>query len=244
MRIEQTRHTLSWIPSEAVTGMNKAVFESGFTHYDDAAARRPRRPRRRMRAPTTGSGSRTGSHAWIEVDDGRIVDAGYVERRRDGRDDGAPRQRRIATLRRDRLFPSCGADPEIGGRSVRFVQTVGGRTALPAPRRVNHPPFVQFEAPIVWTTLALTLHADGRAELRAGRREPVPPPLGVRQRGQARRQGRAHRLQGVVAARVRQAHALGRRGLAGARHRGRDRARARAVDARSCAAARSRRSAS
>jgi hypothetical protein len=29
---------------------------------------------------------------------------------------------------------------------------------------VNHPPFVQFRAPLVWTTLALTLHADGRAD--------------------------------------------------------------------------------
>jgi Cyclic nucleotide-binding domain len=41
------------------------------------------------------------------------------------------------------------------------VQTTGGRTGLPAPRRVKHPPFVQFRAPTVWTTLALTIFADG-----------------------------------------------------------------------------------
>ena len=41
------------------------------------------------------------------------------------------------------------------------MQTTGGRTGLPAPRRVKHPPFVQFKAPTVWTTLALTIHADG-----------------------------------------------------------------------------------
>ena len=36
MRFEQTVTTISWIPSEAVTGpMNKAIFGSGFTHYDD-----------------------------------------------------------------------------------------------------------------------------------------------------------------------------------------------------------------
>ena len=34
MRIEQTVTSVSWIPSEAVTGLNKAIFESGFTHYD------------------------------------------------------------------------------------------------------------------------------------------------------------------------------------------------------------------
>ncbi len=47
---------------------------------------------------------------------------------------------------------------------MRFVQTTGGRTALPAPRPVRPPPYVQWQAPLVWTTLSLTLHADGRAE--------------------------------------------------------------------------------
>jgi hypothetical protein len=49
-------------------------------------------------------------------------------------------------------------------RSARFVQTFGGHVALPAPRRVNRPPFVKFEAPTVWTTIAMTMHADGSAE--------------------------------------------------------------------------------
>ena len=57
---------------------------------------------------------------------------------------------------------------------MRFVQTVGGRTALPAPRRVNHPPFVQFQAPTVWTTLALTIHADGRHEFELVGASPFP----------------------------------------------------------------------
>jgi len=44
------------------------------------------------------------------------------------------------------------------------VQTTGGRTGLPAPRRVRRRPYVQWQAPLVWTTLSLTLHTDGRAE--------------------------------------------------------------------------------
>jgi len=36
--------------------------------------------------------------------------------------------------------------------------------ALPAPRKVRHKPYIQWQAPLVWTTLSLTLHADGRAE--------------------------------------------------------------------------------
>jgi hypothetical protein len=47
---------------------------------------------------------------------------------------------------------------------VKFTQTVGGRTGLPAPRRVRRAPYVQWQAPLVWTTLTLTLYPDGRAE--------------------------------------------------------------------------------
>src|SRR4029077_7334503 len=45
--------------------------------------------------------------------------------------------------------------------SATFVQTYGGRTALPAPRRVPRPPFVQFPAHRRGTTLKLTRHGDG-----------------------------------------------------------------------------------
>ena len=34
MRIESTVTSVSWIPSEAITGMPKSAFEVGFTHYD------------------------------------------------------------------------------------------------------------------------------------------------------------------------------------------------------------------
>ncbi len=71
-------------------------------------------------------------------------------------------------------FPDIRSQPEIDGRSARFVQTVGGRTGVPAPRRVNQPPFVQFEAPTVWTTLALTIHADGRTEFEMLGASPFP----------------------------------------------------------------------
>src|SRR5207247_3301521 len=62
------------------------------------------------------------------------------------------------------LLPDLRRDPERGDGWVRFVQTVGGRTALPAPRKVRHRPYIQWQAPLVWTTLSLTLHADGTAE--------------------------------------------------------------------------------
>jgi cyclic nucleotide-binding protein len=44
---------------------------------------------------------------------------------------------------------------------VGFVQTASGRPGVPAPRLVSQAPFVKIQGPTVWTTLALTLHADG-----------------------------------------------------------------------------------
>ena len=162
MRIEQSVTTISWIPSEAVTGpMNKAVFASGFTHYDDP----PPDVLDDLDAMASSDKFRFANnlHAFIEVDGGRVVDAGYLG-------GGIMGATTVRLAKKDLArfeavsYPTLCADPEIDGSAARFVQTVGGRVALPAPRRVNHPPFVQFEGPTVWSTIALTLHADGRSE--------------------------------------------------------------------------------
>jgi hypothetical protein len=157
MRIESSVTTLSWIPSEAVTGVNKGAFEIGFTHYDEPppdvipdldALRDTDRFRFANRL-----------RGWVEVDGGRIVDAGY----------GAGGLMGSTTIQLGGKgvtfaaveLPQLRDDPVVTPESATFVQTYGGRTALPAPRRVPHPPFVQFRAPLVWTTLSLTVRADG-----------------------------------------------------------------------------------
>jgi len=161
VRIERTVTTVSWIPSEAVTGLNKAIFASGFTHYDDPPP------------DVLGDLEQAGSddtfrfanrlHGWIDVQDGKVVEAGYV----DGSVMGATTVRigKKDLARFEAVaYEELRAEPEISETSARFVQTFGGRPALAAPRRVNHPPFVQIEGPTVWSTLALTLHTDGRSE--------------------------------------------------------------------------------
>jgi len=161
VRVEHTFTTLSWIPSEAVTGVNKAIFESGVTHYDPP----PPDVLYDLTAMAADDRFRFANrlHAWIDVTDGAVRDAGYV----DGSLMGATTVRlgkkdlaRFAAVK----FSELRAEPEMGETSARFVQTFGGHVALPAPRRVNRPPFVKFEAPTVWTTIALTLHTDGSAE--------------------------------------------------------------------------------
>lgn len=160
MRITSSVTSVSWIPSEAVTGLNKGVFESGFTHYDDP----PPDHIEDLERLRDADGFRFANHlsAAIEIRDGRIVDAAYTG----GGVMGATTIRiaaKAATFEAVSL-EDLQLEPVRTDTSVRFVQTTGGRTALPAPRRVTHPPFVQFRAPTVWTTLALTLHADGTVE--------------------------------------------------------------------------------
>jgi len=58
-------------------------------------------------------------------------------------------------------YPELRREPVVGEDFVRFTQTAGGRPGVPAPRLVNQAPFVKTEGPTVWTTLALTIYADG-----------------------------------------------------------------------------------
>jgi len=99
--------------------------------------------------------------AWLEVDNGSIVGHGQSGRGWMGRTKLGFGSRMI-------LYPTIGMpdlrpEPVSTSESVRFVQTTGGRPALPLPRKLNRPPFVQIIPPIVWTTLALTIQADGSA---------------------------------------------------------------------------------
>ncbi len=158
MRIESSVTSVSWIPSEAVTGpVLKGTFESGFTHYDDPP---PDVIDDLVELRDEGR-FRFANHlaAWVEVKAGRIVDAGYEGGGMMGRT--TVRLAGLRTTFEPVLLPDIRQEPTVEETAVRFVQTTGGRTGLPAPRRVKHPPFVQFKAPTVWTTLALTIRADG-----------------------------------------------------------------------------------
>jgi Cyclic nucleotide-binding domain len=161
MRYESSVTSLSWIPSEAIPGGSRLAFEAGFTHYDDPPPDvigdiDELRVADRFRFANV-------LRAWIEVDDARVITAaGYGG----GGLIGATTVRLGAVQHTFQAvqLPDLQRAPEQGDGWVRFSQTVGGRTGLPAPRRVRRPPFVQWQAPLVWTTLSLTVRADGSAQ--------------------------------------------------------------------------------
>jgi hypothetical protein len=162
MRIESSVTAISWIPSEAIEGMPKLPFELGVAHYDAPPPEQlAEGDLERLRDEDR---YREANHlaAWIEVSDGRIEGYGYAGEGFVGSTTFklGPRALRVPGV----AFELLQADPEVGGDAVRFVQTVGGRAGFPAPRRVRGRPFMRIHSSTAWTTLALTIHADGSVE--------------------------------------------------------------------------------
>ena len=161
MRHTSSITSLSWIPSEAIEGSMRLAFDAGFTHYDPP----PPDVIEDLEELRLADRFRFANalRAWIEVDDtGEITDCGY-----EGGGAMGSTTVKLGPLMRTFeavALPDLQAEPQRGDGWVRFVQTAGGRTGLPAPRRVRRRPFIQWQAPLVWTTLTLTLHTDGRAD--------------------------------------------------------------------------------
>ena len=169
MRIESSVTSISWIPSEAVEGLPKLPFTLGVAHYDYPPPDRIDNIETMHRADLFREANEL--KAWVEVEDGKIVDYGHTGRGRIG-------------LTRLKLGPKEIAVPavamptlqnnEVGDGWVRFTQTAGGRTGMPAPRSVRGKPYFQINSAIAWTTLALTIHADGTSEHEVAGASPFP----------------------------------------------------------------------
>jgi Cyclic nucleotide-binding domain len=160
MRFESSVTSVTWIPSEAIRGLTKLPFEIGVTQYDDP----PPDVIEDLGDLLHSARVRFANvlRAWIEVEDGRIVEYGHMGQGHIG-------MSKIKIGPKMAVFPAVAFEdlrpaPEVGEGSVRFVQTAGGRTSMPAPRRVKHKPFVQITSPTAWTTLSLTINIDGTSE--------------------------------------------------------------------------------
>jgi hypothetical protein len=170
MRVESSVTSLSWIPSEAVAGVMKAGFATGISHYDSP----PAAQLGDLVALRDADAFRFANvlHAWAEFDGSGVADCGG----QGGVMMGATTVR-VGPM--DATFaavpmPDIQRPPEIAEGSVTFTQTAGGRTALPMPRRISKPPFVRLQSPLVWTTLRLTLRADGTSTAELSGASPFP----------------------------------------------------------------------
>ncbi len=157
MRVESSITSVSWIPSEAITGLTRLPFDLGVGQYDDP----PREVLGNLDELCAAGAFRFANRldAWVEVLDGVIVDHGQVGR--------SYLSRTLMGIGRAQIafqpvaFPDLMPEPEITGNEARFMRTSGGRPGVPAPRHVHGRPFLQWRGPTVWTTLALNIAAGG-----------------------------------------------------------------------------------
>lgn len=170
MRIQSSVISISWIPSEAIPGLTKLPFEMGQAHYDPP----PPEVIDDLEALRGADRFRFANElkAWIEVEDGKITGYGQEGQGHIGVTNIrlGPKGVSVAAV----PLPDRRPDPEVHDDRVRFVQTAGGRTGVPMPRAVKRPPFFQVKAPVAWTTLALTIFADGRSEHEVVGASPFP----------------------------------------------------------------------
>jgi len=160
MKFESSVTAVSWIPFEAVTGFLAVPFGMGLAHYDEPLPARlddldewHRRDLFRECNELKG---------WIEVEDGKIAAWGQ----HGGGRIGVTRLKlgpKTVTVKANAL-PDIRPEAVVTDTYVRFTQTCGGRTGVPAPRPASRKPFLQIESAVAWTTLSLTIHSDGRSE--------------------------------------------------------------------------------
>ena len=229
MRYESSVTSLSWIPSEAVTGVSRAAFDSGFTHYDDPPPAElgdieELRAADRFRFANV-------LRAWIEVDDsGHITGGGYGG----GGLMGATTLQ-VAGLRHTFQavsLPDIQRPPESEAELVDALRPDDrGPDRHPRPAAgaaaAVHP--VAGAAGVDHAVAHPARRRPGR--VRGHRGQPVPPALDLRRRRAAGPQVRPDRLRQLGPGVVRPPHSLGRRGFPGPGHRGRDRAGAEPVRA-------------
>jgi hypothetical protein len=162
MRIESSVTAISWIPSEAVEGMPKLPVEVGIAGYDEPPPDRLEPGDLDRLLAENRFREANELKAWIEVEDGRIVTHGQKGR-------GLVGSTKFHFGRWGMTIPGVGfdvlrAEPEMSEESVRFVQTAGGRAGFPQPRRVRGKPFFRIHSATAWTSLGLTMRADGSSE--------------------------------------------------------------------------------
>lgn len=160
MRVESSVTSISWIPREAIEGYTRLPWDLGIAHYDLPPPDVIDDPAVLLAADAARFANEL--RVWIEVEDGRITQYGHA-----GQGHIGSTQMRLGGVRLQFpavAFPDLRPEPQVADGYVRFLQTAGGRPGMPVPRRVHGRPYLRIVGPTVWSTLALTVRADGSSD--------------------------------------------------------------------------------
>jgi hypothetical protein len=170
VRIESSVTAVSWVPAGSVEGGQRLAFHVGAAQYDDPP------PDQLDDLPSLLDGGRVRLanqlRGFVEVSDGRIVASGQSGQGHVGsaREAVDAAQVGFAAV----PLPDLHPDPEAGDGWVRFGQTAGGLLSVGMPYRTGQAGSARLAAPAAWTTLALTIHADGTSSQALAGASPFP----------------------------------------------------------------------
>ena len=170
MRIQSSVTAVSWVPADVVEGGQRLHFHVGAAQYDDPPPVHLDDLAALLAAGRVRLANRL--EGYLEVDDGRVVAAGQSGGGSVGaaREAAGAAQVGFATV----PLPDLRPEPEQGDGWVRFTQTAGGLLSVGMPYRQGPGDVTRLAAPAAWTTLTLTLHADGRSDLELAGASPFP----------------------------------------------------------------------
>jgi hypothetical protein len=170
VRIESSVTAVSWVPAGSVEGGQRLAFHVGAAQYDDPP------PDHLEDLPSLLDGGRVRLanqlRGFVEVSDGRIVASGQSGQGHVGsaREAADAAQVGFAAV----PLPDLHLDPEAGDGWVRFGQTAGGLLSVGMPYRTGPAGSSRLAAPAAWTTLTLTIHADGTTSQALAGASPFP----------------------------------------------------------------------
>lgn len=170
VQIERSATSISWIPSDSVPGLLKVPFSKGLMHYD---------PPPPLTVTDLEGTRRRGEfrfanvmRAWIDVQDGKICGYGYAGGVRMGLTPLTVGS--LDVLLPAKANPVLRREPEVTGDAVRFVQTAGGRPGFSFLKPSVRWPFLVTRPFTIWTTIELTVHADGTSTQHLAGASPFP----------------------------------------------------------------------
>jgi hypothetical protein len=170
MHIERSATSISWIPSDSIAGRLKLPMEKGIMHYDPpppltVTDLEPMRRRGEFRFANV-------LRAWIRVEDGKIRDCGYSGGVIMGLTPITAGPLRV--MLPTKANPVVRHTPQVVGDAVTFVQTAGGRPGFSFLSVTSRPPFLVTRPFTIWTTIELTISADGGSSQHLAGSSPFP----------------------------------------------------------------------
>ena len=170
MQIERSATSLSWIPSDSIPGLLKVPFSKGVMHYD---------PPPPLTLTDLEGMRRRGEfrfanllRAWIDVEDGTIRGCGYAGGLIMGLTPITVGSLRV--LLPTKANPELRREPEVTADTARFVQTAGNRPGFSFLKPSAKWPFLVTRPFTIWTTVELTIRADGSSTQHLAGASPFP----------------------------------------------------------------------